>query len=144
MNVTLDSAPRCQISPDGSHIMMGDWTTTSNTSASGCLTNEYRSTSKNSNLQSVGGGGQQSKGGSNNASLAANNALSSAINSNLNAGQGGGSSSLNKTNYSAEEVFLNSIKFGGSSATQGTTGVGGSSSHGASHLGSSTAQGMTS
>lgn len=26
MNVTLDAAPKCQISPDGSHIMLGDWT----------------------------------------------------------------------------------------------------------------------
>ena len=85
MNVSLDSAPKCQISPDGTHIILGDWTNTPGSSSDA-----------RKNLQSVAKG-------------LTNNALSSALSSNLN---GSGGSSVNKTNLSPEEIFLNSVKPG--------------------------------
>ena len=106
MNVSLDSAPKCQISADGTHIILGDWTNSPGSSSDA-----------RKNLHSVG---QQSKGG------LTNNALSSAISSNLN---GSGGSSVNKTNLSPDEVFLNSIKPGTNAAQSGPSHTTSSVSH---------------
>lgn len=89
MHVNLEPAPKCQISQDGTQILLGDWANAPG-NASGDQKKNYSSINKG--LSST------------------NNALSNAINSNLN---GAGGPSV-KTNLSPEEVFLNSVRQGDS------------------------------
>ena len=98
MNVTLEPAPKCQISADGTQIMLGDWTNAHGGGANDPRKNNLTPLNK---VTSSGG----------------NNALSSAISSGLGGGAGG---SAIKSNLSAEEVFLNSVKLGVSASQQAT------------------------
>ena len=93
MNVTLESAPNCRISADGSHITLGDWT------------NLPDSTTADSrkNIAAV----QTSK-----STLASSNAM---INTGIGSSMSAGANQSVKTNLSPEEVFVNSIRNSSSS-----------------------------
>ena len=91
MNVVLDPAPKCQISSDGSHIVMGDWTNNpAQVSADG----------RKGNIV-----GQQSG-----KIPANNNALGGSALGSYNLSNGTADRGSGKNNMTSEEVFLNSIK----------------------------------
>ncbi len=73
MNLTFEAAPKCQISPDGNQVILGEWT---NAPGSSTSSGDSRKNGGNFGNSQIGGASSSKVGGQ-------NNALSSALSSNL-------------------------------------------------------------